>query len=173
MINLTSFYFALVLQMTFPNGMVISNLSLLKTSDGDMNLAEINVIYRSGEHLSEITQLGNATVLIPRNFNGVRLKMEYNRFITRDSAPFAIGDSTYIPISLLYDNETNDPRDDLFIMTVPIFVSNDSLMLAHMEEMGTTMQALALEDAPLGRSTQTVGTVRLTNPSPDKQRKPY
>lgn len=125
----------------------------LKTSESGINTAEISLIQRSPSDNNETTELGSQITLIPGSINNLSLKMESLRFITHQGNPFILDNVTYIPVRVFYDNQTNDPSDDIHITSV-LFPVNKELVLQDLANYeGEELMADSFKDAPAGKPT--------------------
>lgn len=143
---------AVVLMTTFGHGQIQSYLTSLKTSEAGITVAELSIIHRSRSDYTEITDLGAKLIIIPNNPNGKKLKIEYYRFITRVGAPFVLNDTTFVPVHVSYDNESNDPRDDIYLLSVPFPIDNELVLeeLTHYE--GVELAIAEFVNAPNGET---------------------
>lgn len=119
---------AAVFMTTSSFGQISSYVSSLKTSDSSITVAELSLIHRSRSNYKNIRDLGTRMILIPNQPNGQRMKIEQYRFWTREGTPFEMDGTVYIPVHLYYDNETNDPRDDTYILSIPFPVPTELLL---------------------------------------------
>jgi hypothetical protein len=63
--------------------------------------------------------------MIPSNPNGHQMKQDLYRFRTLECTPFEKDSLTCLPIHLYFDSETTDPRDDIYLLSVPFRVDKD------------------------------------------------
>lgn len=79
--------------------------------------------------------------------------MESLRFITHQGNPFILDNVTYIPVRVFYDNQTNDPSDDIHITSVLFPVNKEFVLqdLANYED--EELMADSFKDAPAGKPT--------------------
>lgn len=104
-------------------GQMMGYVTSLKTSGTGVNVAELSLVHRDRDNSKVITKLGSQQVLIPNSINGQELKVENYRFLAYNVTPFLLNGVTYVPVQLYYDMETNDPRDDIFILSIPFEVN--------------------------------------------------
>jgi len=115
---------AVVLMTTASFAQMMSYRTSLKTSDFGITVTELCLIHRSKSHYKDIKDLGSRAIKIPRELNDQKLKMESYRFLSYDATPFEIDGTSLVPVPLCYDNETKNPRDDIFILTM-CFIANN------------------------------------------------
>ena len=125
-----------VLMTTCSFGQIMSYITSLKTSDSGITVAELSLIHRSRSDYKNIRDLGTKMVLIPNQLNGKKIDIEHYRFSTEESTPFKMNNTVYIPVHLYYDNKTNDPRDDIHILSIPFPVPTELVLeeLSYYEE---------------------------------------
>src|SRR5207244_4153128 len=93
-----------------------------------ITVAQLSLIHRSRLNYKDITNLGSQLIIIPDNLNGKTLKIENNRFRTTEGTPVEMDGITYVPVTLNYDNETFDPRDDIYLLTIPFPVDKNLVL---------------------------------------------
>ncbi len=141
---------ALFLFSVNSSGQVMSFISSLQVSDSGINMAEISLIHRSRLNTKDIVDLGSQVFLIPGSQNGKILKIESSRFRTTEGDPFVVDCTAYVPVYLFYDNETNDPRDDLFITSIPFEVEKELILNETKHYEGQKLVTINLKTAPIG-----------------------
>ena len=158
------FQLALILStlMAAPSfGQISSYLSNLKTSESGINVAEISLIQKSRSDDKNVNELGSLLVMIPRELNRVSLKVEYYRFRSIPGTPFKMDGKTFIPVDLYYDSETNDPRDDIFVLSVP-FEVDEGLVISELSHyQGISVISAHFQEAPNGESTVSIEQIEI------------
>ena len=141
---------AVVLMTTSSLGQIMSYMTSLKTSDSEITVAELSLIHRSRSNYKDIRDLGTIMVLIPNQPNGKKIDIEYYRFTTIKGTPFEMNNTVYIPVHLFYDNKTIDPRDDIYILSIPFPIPTELALeeLSHYE--GQELITSNFEEAPKG-----------------------
>jgi len=152
---------AVVFITTSSFGQIMSYMTSLKTSDSGITVAEMSLIHRSRTNYKDIRDLGSKLIMIPEELNGQKLKIESYRFRTYEGTPFEMNGTTYVPVKLYYDNETTDPRDDIFILSIPFPVETELVQdeLRHYE--GEELITSNFEKAPKGETTYEVKEVEV------------
>jgi hypothetical protein len=112
-------------------GQMMTYITTFKTNHEGITVAELSLIHRSRSNYKDIRDLGKRMIQIPSQINGIPLTMERSRFNVRESTPFELDGTLYVPVELTHDNNTKDPRDDLPIVTIP-FPVETKLVLAEM-----------------------------------------
>ena len=75
----------------------------------------------------QTVKLGSQSILIPKKINGLKLKIEQYRFNFYQWTVFSIGDKCFVSSHLTYDNESNDPKDDVFLASI-LFEIDENLL---------------------------------------------
>lgn len=107
------------LLITSSFGQLMSHLTGLETLESGSILAEISLIHRSAADYRVISTEGTQSVIFSTLHNGKELKVAYKNFDTREGSHYEVDGVTYVPVYLYYNNETPDPRDDIFIIGIP------------------------------------------------------
>tara|TARA_R110002050_G_scaffold286087_2_gene436059 strand:- start:1655 stop:2149 length:495 start_codon:yes stop_codon:yes gene_type:complete len=142
---------ALVLTSSAGFSQISSYVSSLQTSEAGITVAELSIVHRSRSNSKDIRDLGSRSVMISKEIYTPNLKIESYRFLSYAGSPFEINGSTYIPVSLYYDNETTDPKDDIYIVSIPFTVERELVLdeLSYYE--GEELIGASFEPAPQGR----------------------
>jgi hypothetical protein len=132
-------------------GQIMSYMTSLKTSDSGITVAELSLIHRSRSNSKDIRDLGTRMVLIPNQPNGKQIDIEQYRFRTMEGSPFEMNNTVYVPVHLYHDNKTNDPRDDIYLLSIPFPVTTELALeeLSHYE--GQELISSNFEKAPKGK----------------------
>ena len=142
---------AVVFMTTSSFGQIMSYMTSLKTSDSGITVAELSLIHRSRSNYKGIRDLGTRMVLIPNQPNGKKIDIEQCRFRTMEGTPFEMNNTVYVPVHLYHDNKTNDPRDDIYLLSIPFPVPTELALeeLSHYE--GQELITSNFEKAPKGK----------------------
>lgn len=97
----------------------------LRTTDKGMAYAELTLVHRSRVNYKDITEIGKAAVMFSTTIDQKLLKIEGYRFKVEASSPFEMDGKTFISLNLIYDCETQDHLDDLFVISIPIEVDRN------------------------------------------------
>ncbi len=101
-------------------------LTVLDDSDKEAAFAEVKLVHRSRASAENaFEELGTTTFMLPKVVCGKEIKIVHNRFRITEGHPFIRDDKSYVQTFLFYDNETLDPRDDIFIIALPFEVRKD------------------------------------------------
>ena len=154
---------ALLFTATCAMGQIVAHISSLKTSDSGISVAELSLIHRSRSNNKDIRDLGNRLVMIPKEFAGKRLKIESYRFKAHALGPFEMDGRTYIPIGLYYDNETIDPGDDIYLLSIPFPVETELAMEELSYYESEDLDTATFRIAPQGDNKQKMKRVKVIN----------
>jgi len=110
---------ALVLTSSAGFSQISSYISSLQTTDKGLTVAELSLVQRSRSNNKDIRDLGSRSVIISKEVYKFDLNIESSRFLSYAGTAFEMNGSTYITVSLYYDNQTADPRDDIYIVSIP------------------------------------------------------
>lgn len=152
---------AVVLMTTSSFGQIMSYLSSLKISDSGIAVAEMSLMHRSRSNVKDIRDLGSRLIMIPGELNGQQLKIESNRFRTSEGTAFEMNGITYVPVRLFYDNETTDPRDDIFILSLPFSVETELVLEELSHNQGEELITSNFKQAPKGKATYEVNEIEV------------
>jgi hypothetical protein len=99
--------------------------------------------------------------MIPKELNRQELKIESYRFRSYEETPFEMDGTTYVPVNLYHDNETKDPRDDIFILSIPFPVETEVVLEELSNYEGEDLITANFEQAPKGETTYEVKEVEV------------
>lgn len=125
--GITTFALFFIL-ITSSFGQLMSHLTGLETLESGSILAEISLIHRSAANYRVISTEGAQSVIFSALHSGKEMKVDYKNFDTREGAHYEVDGITYVPIYLSYNNETPDPRDDIFIIGIPFPVDKELIV---------------------------------------------
>lgn len=151
----------LLFTATCAMGQIVSYISSLKTSESGITVAELSLVHRSRTNYNDIRDLGSRVVMIPKEFQGQKFKIESYRFKTYSLSSFEMDGITYIPVSLYYDSETIDPRDDIYILSIPFPVGTELVIEELSYYEGEELDTATFRIAPKGDSKQAVKKVKV------------
>jgi len=98
----------------------------LEDSDKESAFAEITLVHRNRpDQENFVHELGSTSFMIPKEVNGKEIKIVHSNFRITEGYPFIRNNKTYVQVFLYYDNETFDPRDDIFVIAFPFQVDKE------------------------------------------------
>lgn len=109
-------------------GQFMSRLTGLETIEAGSILAEVSLIHRAPEDYRVISTEGAQSVIFSSRYNDKEMRVEYKNFDTREGSHYEVDGVTYVPVYLYYNNETPDPRDDIFIIGIPFPVDKELIV---------------------------------------------
>lgn len=116
------------LLITSDFGQFMSHLTGLETIEAGSILAEVSLIRRAAEDYRVISTEGAQSVIFSSRYNDKEMRVEYKNFDTREGSHYEVDGVTYVPVYLYYNNETPDPRDDIFIIGIPFPVDKELIV---------------------------------------------
>lgn len=147
-IRITLLAFVLISSIGFSQ--ISSYISSLQTSDTGITVAELSLVHRSRSNSKDIKDLGSRKLMISTDLYTSNMKIESYRFLSYAGTPFEMDGSTYIPVSLYYDNETTDPRDDIYLVSIPFPVERELIMEELSYYEGDELRRVDFKTAPPG-----------------------
>jgi hypothetical protein len=122
-------------------------------------VGELGLFYRPKANQEIPITLGKQWVNIMAKYEGEALIMDYARFHCHQGNAFKLNGQTYFSVVLFYDRATNDPRDDIAIVSIP-FPVDEKLLLQGYGQNSSAEIAQNFDTASLGKPTYEIKQIK-------------